>query len=221
MVAIKEVTVSPSTYIKYNREGLLLRYLTSVGSHEHIVGFVDSFYREEGHQSGKIYLVMECLEGEDFVDYILQNPLSDAETIIDLAGQLCSVLRHLKKLGIAHRDIKLDNMKITKDHADKLKLVVFDFGMARFFNMTRIRRDTNCASTHYAPPELFRHDVIPDLMKRDAYALGVTLYVMLALSPLQSRDFCQIALSHLPYNLVHYLTAIEWTFLVFRTCFEP
>lgn len=172
-VAIKEVAFDKTNYLRVNREPLLLRYLASAGKHDHIVGFVDSYVRWNDDESGTIYLVMELIQGEDFLDYIQRKQKLSNEKAITLASQISSAIRHLQKMGIAHRDIKPDNMKITPEG----KIVILDLGMAKFFNRKKEWRDTDCGSPHYVPPEIYR-DVIPDLAKRDAFSMGVTLYAM-------------------------------------------
>jgi serine/threonine protein kinase len=90
-----------------------------------------------------------------------------------------NVLQHLHGLvGIAHRDIKLDNMMLNFE-TDKIKVI--DFGLG-----SRIRNNQDnpidfeglCGSPGYYPPEAFSSGrYLGD--KQDIFALGVVLFTMI------------------------------------------
>lgn len=176
-VAVKVMTVTPKNYLTVNREALILRYLASAGNHEHLVHFRESYFYQpdkNAPKNGIMYLVMEKISGEDFFEYLVANPRMDHALATHLASQMASALRHLKKMGIAHRDLKPENMIYIPNER---KIVIIDLGMGKFFNVTKTKRDTDCGSRHYAPPEIFLKGV-PDLEKRDDFSAGVILYVM-------------------------------------------
>lgn len=179
-VAIKIIEVNSKNYLKVNREPLLLRYLASAErKHDHLVQFKDSFFKPDADKmdTGTLYLVMERVYGVDSFDFIVANSPMGADTVIHLVSQMTSALRHLKKMGIAHRDLKPENMRFVQENGD-LRLKIFDFGMAKLFNLKAEKRDTDCGSPHYVPPEVFL-DGVPKLEQRDSYSIGVIAYMML------------------------------------------
>lgn len=74
--------------------------------------------------------------------------LSDGEAS-KFFRQLCSAIKHMHKLGIAHRDIKPPNILL--DENNNLKLI--DFGLGNFYG-PREYLNTPCGSPCYAAPEV-------------------------------------------------------------------
>ena len=73
----------------------------------------------------KIYLFMEyCSNGELFSSIVDNGPLPEKEAA-RLFHQILSALLYLRKMGISHRDIKLENLLLDKDW--NIKLVDFGF----------------------------------------------------------------------------------------------
>lgn len=93
------------------------------------------------------YLVLEYLPGGDLAKYCRQKRLTLDEALYFLE-QICAGLSHAHKNGVIHRDIKPQNLLLTKD----LKTVkITDFGVARFSQSeTPI---TRVGTNIYAPPE--------------------------------------------------------------------
>lgn len=93
------------------------------------------------------YLVLEYLAGGDLARYCRQKNLTLDEALYFLE-QVCAGLSHAHKNGIIHRDIKPQNLLLTKD----LKtLKITDFGVARFSQSDS--PITRVGTNAYAPPE--------------------------------------------------------------------
>jgi serine/threonine protein kinase len=126
---------------------------------------LDGFYFEE----------CEYLPGKELFETIAKGGLSGDQVQFILAS-VVSMLKHLQRHGIAHRDLKSEN--IVFDERKNLKLV--DFGLAKKFEQGEILRTTTCCgSPNYAAPELFMkgdHAVFPP----DIWALGVIVYSSIA-----------------------------------------
>ena len=138
--------------------------------HPHICEFVEEI-------NGAI--VTELLEG-DLFDRV---PLAESD-VRHLLRQLISAVRALHQHGVAHLDLKPEN--VCFDHEDKVKLI--DFGSARFFDSDDEALSTTTPA--YAPPEAFvSSDGVPASPRTDIFSLGVLAVVCLTghLSPHISR----------------------------------
>jgi eukaryotic-like serine/threonine-protein kinase len=130
---------------------------------------------EYGVLGGRPYLVMEFVDGESLGQRIERDgriPETEAVQIIALAAQ---GLHHAHKNGMIHRDIKPDNIMVTKDGQVKLA----DLGLVKEadndINLTRTGR--GLGTPHFMAPEQFRNAKNADV-KCDIYSLGATLYQM-------------------------------------------
>lgn len=96
------------------------------------------------------------------------------DVVRPLAWQVLSAVQWLHKLGIAHRDVSLENLVLTKNEEGEAQIKLIDFGMA---TMSRIATNEICGKPSYQAPEM--HDGgTYDTFLADSFALGVTLYCM-------------------------------------------
>ena len=143
--------------------------------HQHLPTVSDFF--EEG---GKAYLVMEFIQGQTLekAQDDAGGPL-DQSKVMGYALQLCEVLSylHTRPQPIIFRDLKPSNIMVTPD--DEIKLI--DFGIARVFKSTARKDTTSLGSGGYAPLEQYGRGQSD--ARSDIYALGATLYDLLAETP--------------------------------------
>jgi len=149
-------------------------------SHPHIVAVTDC-----GKTSGRQYFVMEYLVGAD-LGMVLQGcagPL-DPAWVVMIGLQVCRALQAVHDAGVLHRDVKPENIFLTKgpgNEPDFVKLV--DFGIARVedpeMRLTRLTRsDSTVGTVAYMSPEQAR--AAKDLDGRsDLYSLAAVLYELL------------------------------------------
>jgi len=81
---------------------------------------------ELGEAAGRVFLAMEFLEGESLRARMARGPVSEAE-FFDIALQVARALEAAHGQGIVHRDIKPDNLFVTRSGQAK----VMDFGLAK------------------------------------------------------------------------------------------
>ena len=135
---------------------------------------------------GAPYVVSELLEGETLRERLSTAPVSQRKAI-DYAIQVARGLAAAHEKGIVHRDIKPDNLFVTKD--DRLKIL--DFGLAKL--VESVRRDgdqtdiptrkihtdpgTVLGTVGYMSPEQVRGT--PADIRSDIFSFGAVLYEML------------------------------------------
>jgi len=124
------------------------------------------------------FISMEFLEGETLLSRWRREAIPGAEAL-EIAGQLCLGLDAAHNAHILHRDLKSNNVMLTR-HADgSLRVVITDFGLARPLGGGRGPASATVSGTpnYIAPERLKGAAATPG---SDVYGLGVILYEMLA-----------------------------------------
>lgn len=157
-------------------------------SHPNIVSIYDVGQTEDLN-----YIVMEYVEGITLKQYIAAKGLIGWKEAVDYAAQICAGLEHAHKKGIIHRDIKPQNIIITREGTAKIT----DFGIAKATNAATIEMGaSNMGSVHYFSPEQARGGYVD--CKSDIYSLGVILYEMVTGKvPFDGDNLVTIAMQHL------------------------
>lgn len=155
-------------------------------SHPNIVNVYDV-----GNDNGLHYIVMELVEGITLKRFIEKKGKLDVREAIGIAIQIAQGMEAAHENHIIHRDIKPQNIIISKDG----KVKVTDFGIAKASNSNTITSNA-MGSVHYLSPEQARGGYSDE--KSDIYSLGVTIYEMLAgRVPFAGDNTVSVALSHL------------------------
>ncbi|MGB4660156.1 MAG: protein kinase [Mobilitalea sp.] len=122
------------------------------------------------------YFIREYVEGytlTEYVEMVKDGHLTDVKTV-EITLELCHILEYLHSMipPVIHRDIKPDNIIITKEGGCKL----IDFGISRRFSMEQ-EKDTIIMGTEYtSPPEQFGY--MQTDARSDIYSLGVVIFYM-------------------------------------------
>jgi serine/threonine protein kinase len=121
------------------------------------------------------FIVMEFVDGMSVGQRIeLKGAYPEAEAV-RIIKQVCDGLQGAHKQGLVHRDVKPDNILVTRDGVAKLT----DMGLVKDLegdlNLTRTGR--GLGTPHYMAPEQFRNAKSVDV-RGDIYSLGATLYAM-------------------------------------------
>jgi serine/threonine protein kinase/Tfp pilus assembly protein PilF len=128
-----------------------------------VIHSIDEF---EGQQ----FIVMEYIDGEDLKTRARTGRLS-AEQIADIALRIAEGLRVAHERGIIHRDIKSDNVMLTRDGQVK----IMDFGLAKLKGVSGLTKvGSTVGTTAYMSPEHFHGAEITQ--QADLWAFGVVLY---------------------------------------------
>lgn len=157
--------------------------LLSCVSHRNILSFFESF-----ECSTDFVLVTEFCPGGDLLDVVNNGGKFSEADARAYMRQLLSAMQYLLARGIAHRDVKLDNIFIAENGEVKLG----DFGFARRFYAGE-RFNTSCGTLVYVAPELLVPKPDYDPIPAEIYSLGVTLFAMCAAYlPYDSLDEQQV-----------------------------
>src|SRR5678816_930655 len=145
--------------------------------HENVVQIFDVGVDEVGRD----FIVMEYVEGRDLGEVIGEGPLPLARALA-IADQILRGLHVVHEAGIVHRDIKPANIRLT-NNADRVKII--DFGIAKSMRSEAAQTETDTGQVIGTPQFMAPEQIIDDPVDRraDLYAVGATLYAMLAGQP--------------------------------------
>ena len=146
-----------------------------------------------GEDGGYPYIVMEYVDGSNIKDIIHRQGKIDTENVIKYSRQIGLALKEAHENKIIHRDIKSQNIMITKNNMVK----VADFGIAKAVSSSTITAvGTIMGSVHYFSPEQARGGYIDD--RSDIYSLGIVMYEMVTGKlPFDGDSPVNIALKHI------------------------
>jgi len=125
---------------------------------------------ELGDADGRVFLAMEFLEGESLRARMARGPVSEAE-FFDIAMQVARALDSAHGQGIVHRDIKPDNLFVTRSGQAK----VMDFGLAKTVSQEdgAVAQSTVTGTSGYMSPEQARGEPLD--ARSDIYSFGRVL----------------------------------------------
>ncbi|XP_053921266.1 serine/threonine-protein kinase Nek1 isoform X1 [Cuculus canorus] len=168
---IKEINISKMSNKEREESRREVAVLANM-KHPNIV-----LYRESFEENGCLYIVMDYCEGGDLFKRInaQKGILFSEDQILDWFVQICLALKHIHDRKILHRDIKSQNIFLTKDGTIQLG----DFGIARVLNSTAELARTCIGTPYYLSPEICQNK--PYNNKSDIWALGCVLYEMCTL----------------------------------------
>lgn len=160
-------------------------------SHPNIVNIYDVVDEGDLH-----CIVMELVEGITLKSYIAKKGQLGVKESIGIALQVAQGIEAAHEQHIIHRDIKPQNMLISKDG----KVKVADFGIARAASSQTVN-STVVGSVHYISPEQARGGYVD--ARTDIYSLGITMFEMLTGKvPFEGDNTVTVALAHLEEPIV-------------------
>ena len=160
-------------------------------SHPNIVSVYDVIDEGKLH-----YIVMELIEGITLKSYIAKKGQLEIKESIGIAIQVAQGMAAAHEQHIIHRDIKPQNMIISRDG----KVKVADFGIARAVSAQTLN-SAAMGSVHYISPEQARGGFSDE--RSDIYSLGITMYEMVTgRLPYEGENTVAIALAHLEDAMV-------------------
>lgn len=156
-------------------------------THPNIVNVYDV-----GDENGIYYIVMELVEGITLKKYIEKRGRIPFKEAVSIAIQVANGLDAAHKHNIVHRDIKPQNIIISKEG----KVKVTDFGIAKVASSSTINSSSTMGSVHYISPEQVRGGYSD--ARSDLYSLGITIFEMLTGTvPFDGDSTVAVAVQHI------------------------
>ncbi|MCF0142447.1 MAG: Stk1 family PASTA domain-containing Ser/Thr kinase [Parasporobacterium sp.] len=155
--------------------------------HPNVVSVYDVSLTEDG----SYYIVMEYVEGITLKQYVDRNGRLPIKEATSIAIQVAMGMEAAHNAGIIHRDIKPQNVLISREG----KIKVTDFGIARTTTANTIGSDI-LGSVQYISPEQARGGVVDQ--RSDIYSFGIVFYEMVTGTlPFDGDSSVSIALKHI------------------------
>lgn len=169
-VILTKLAEDPECVARFHREVHLAARL----NHPNIVTAFDA-----AEENGRLFLVMECIEGEDLKTIINKQGTISIEDAVDYISQAARGLKYAHERGVIHRDVKPSNLLL--DASGTVKIL--DVGLA----MEESRRNDSdltlagglLGSVNYMAPEQAQDARNADA-RSDIYSLGCTLWYLLS-----------------------------------------
>ena len=148
-----------------------------------------------GEDRGLYYMVMELVEGITLKEYVQKKGKLSSKEAISIAIQMCTGIEAAHNHHIIHRDIKPQNIIISKEG----KVKVTDFGIAKATTSQTVSTSA-MGSVHYVSPEQARGGYCDE--KSDIYSAGITMYEMVTgRVPFDGDSTVSVAMKHLQENI--------------------
>ncbi|MGV8120870.1 MAG: protein kinase [Candidatus Xenobiia bacterium LiM19] len=160
----------------FRKEFNILKNLNHTG----VPKVVDCFSEGARH-----YMVMERIEGRT-LEKILDEGVPELRSVLTWALKICDILEHLHSSGpspLIFRDLKPSNVMVTP----RGRVLLVDFGIARFFNPEKSKDTCELGTPGFCSPE--QYGTCQSDARSDIYSLGATLYHLLCREDLARYNF--------------------------------
>jgi tetratricopeptide (TPR) repeat protein len=139
---------------------------------------------DRGEHNQKLYIAMEYLAGPTLAQILSENArrgtVITLPRCLSIMGQLADAVTSIHAMGITHRDIKPDNVIVTRSEDAKELVKLLDFGAAKLDTMTTLTGAGELVGTvSYLAPERVRHQA--PTTASDVFSLGIVFYELLTL----------------------------------------
>ena len=180
----KETAADKANLARFEREARAAASL----NHQNIVKVLNV-----GTYRGLPYIVNEFVNGQTLKEILdVRGKFSFLEAC-DIMYQLCSAVMYAHQHGVIHRDLKPQNIYLTKDGTIKLG----DFGIAIFQNASHVtQKQIVIGSVHYLAPEVGQGN--PATERSDIYSMGITFFELITSRvPFDSASNLTVAVMHI------------------------
>jgi len=183
--AVKIIDKRPGLY---NRSKVLkeIEIYHLCRGHQNIIQMIE-YFEEDEH----FYLIFEKINGGPLLSHIQERICFTESEASSIIRNLAEALKHLHKQGIAHRDLKPDNILCVNDDSPcPVKLCDFDLCSKANIDISTPRLLTPVGSVEYMAPEVVDTFLMDDYYddeeeecsynkKCDLWSLGIIMYILL------------------------------------------
>lgn len=147
---------------------------------------------DTGYVADRPFFAMEFIDGRPLSASGRQSPAEARRIVGEIGGALAAAHDH----GVIHRDVKPDNILLSRDGA---RVVLLDFGVAKLVDAGAALTARNAAigTGAYSAPEQLRGEPVDP--RTDVYALGLVLFELLT----GAHPFADATSFTLPYMHLH------------------
>jgi eukaryotic-like serine/threonine-protein kinase len=142
--------------------------LSKIHNHDQVIG-----YYEHGKIDGRLYLLMEYVEGANLREMFAQNDPILVEKVWSILMDMAKALEHVHDSGFMHLDYKPENLMITRN--GQVRLVDFDLSLPRPEKPEKLWKYAGTPA--YMAPEQLLHKAVDH--RADIFAFGVVAYELL------------------------------------------
>lgn len=148
-----------------------------------------------GQANGINYIALEYVEGKNLREYLEKKGTPELSLGLHIMAQVAAALQRASELGIIHRDVKPENILLTK----KGEVKVADFGLSRCFaeesQQSITQSQVTMGTPLYMSPEQVECKTVDT--RTDIYSFGVTCYHMFAgTPPFKGNSPIEVAYQH-------------------------
>eukprot|EP01105_Mastigella_eilhardi_P021033 TRINITY_DN5056_c0_g1_i1.p1 TRINITY_DN5056_c0_g1~~TRINITY_DN5056_c0_g1_i1.p1 ORF type:complete len:341 (-),score=109.28 TRINITY_DN5056_c0_g1_i1:79-1038(-) len=146
-----------------------IQIMKRIGTHPNILQLYDVFITKKN-----VYLVMELAAGGEVFDHIVKHGEYSEKDAAFVVRQIVDAVKFLHDQGVAHRDLKPQNLLCTSKGPTDVRIA--DFGLSKIFsNQTMMK--TCCGSPEYVAPEVLETSNYDNAV--DMWSVGVITYILL------------------------------------------
>ena len=183
---LKSAVLTEDAYSRFIREAQAVAQL----NHPNIVSIYDV-----GKENGRQFFVLEYVDGESLRDLMGTYPEGkcDVQTVLRVGIDVCNALQYAHSQQVLHRDVKPENVMMTKNDVAKL----MDFGLAKMLGQPSITQEGMIIGTvAYVAPENALGKGAD--VRSDLYSFGAVLYeAVTGRPPFLGDDPVKIIFSHI------------------------
>jgi serine/threonine-protein kinase len=149
-----------------------------------------------GEQDGQRYMALEYVDGRNLRDYLDRKGPPELPVAVSILRQVAAGLQRAAELGLVHRDVKPENILLTR----KVEVKVTDFGLSRYFAgdaapLSLTQSGMTLGTPLYMSPEQVQGQAVDH--RSDLYSFGVTAYHLLAgFPPFKGNTAFEVAAKH-------------------------
>lgn len=146
---------------------------------------------------GSVYIIMELLSGHDLSAILRERTLLSLDETVQLIEGVASGLAVLHEAGVIHRDLKPQNLFLSRSEGDEGTWKILDYGVSKMIGSGTVTENNLVGTPGYMSPEQAEGREVD--ARSDIFSLGAVAYRALT----GRRAFSGAELPQILYQIVH------------------